>query len=197
MSTRKENTTISSVSAFIIAGGKGKRFGGDKLNHQYNGKPLIAHVAQLLKKIFSHVAIVADESVRFQYLSLPCYADTVKNVGPLAGILTAIHYAQTPRVLAVAGDMPYLNEAFIRYMVEISADFEVTVPKYNCEFEPLLAVYSRECTHAIRRAIERGERRVISFFPDVSVREVQEDEIRKFIDPGIIFFNINYPEDVK
>lgn len=197
MSTTKGIEKISDVSAFIIAGGKGKRFGGDKLNHPYCGKPLIVHVAEVLGRIFSEVAIIADDYTRFEYLSFPCFEDLEKNVGPLAGIMTALHYAQTPRVLAVAGDMPSLNEEFIRYLVQISADYEVTVPKYRGEYEPLHAVYAKSCENAISDAVKRGERRIVSFFCEVRIREVSEQEIKRFANPEKIFYNINYKDDVR
>lgn len=188
---------ISEVSAFIIAGGKGKRFGEDKLNYTYRGKPLIAHGAEILKKIFTHVAIVGDNGMRFGYLFLPCIEDLVKNIGPLGGIITAIQYAQTQRVFIVAADMPLLNDQFIRYLVEISEKFDIVVPFVNGEYEPLHAVFSKRCTQAIVDAINRGEKRIVSFFKDVMVRKVTEAEIKKFGNPSEMFYNINFPHDIR
>ncbi|MCX7678541.1 MAG: molybdenum cofactor guanylyltransferase [Spirochaetes bacterium] len=188
---------IREVSAFIIAGGKATRFGGDKLNYIYRGKPLIAHGAEILKNIFTDVAIVGDGAIRFKYLSLPYIEDIVRGVGPLAGIITALEYAQTERIFVVAGDMPLLNDQFVRYLVRISAGFDVTVPFVNGEYEPLHAVFSKNCAVAIRTAIGRGEKRIVSFFGEVRVRTVREEEIRAFDDPAKIFFNVNYPDDIQ
>ncbi len=197
MSTTIDNQKIFDVSACIIAGGKGRRFGGDKLMHVYRGKPLILHVADILRKNFDTVSIIADDAARFAHLPFPCYADLVKNVGPLAGILTALHYSPSKRIFAAAGDMPVLSEQLIRYMVEISKDFDVTVPIVGEELEPLHAVYAKQCESAIRRAIERGERSIRSFFHDVRVRKVTEEEIRRFADPKKAFFNVNFRGDVE
>ncbi len=197
MSTIKGMSTISDVSAFIIAGGKGSRFGGDKLNYVYRGKPLIAHVADVVKKIFSEVALVADDASSFAYLSLPCYADLVKNIGSIVGILTAISYSNSQRIFAVAGDMPSLNEDFIRFLAKISEGYDVTVPIVRGNYEPLHAVYSKNCEKAIRAAVKRGERRIVSFFGDVRVREVTEEEMHAFAEPETLFYNINYKEDIK
>lgn len=188
---------ISDVSAFIIAGGKGRRFGGDKLNHPLHGKPLIAHVAEVCEKIFARVAIIADDRTRFAYLPFPCYEDLMQNAGPLAGIMTALEYSPTKKIFAVAGDMPSLNEEFIRYLVDVSAEYDVTVPRHQGEYEPLHAVYSKRCQDTIRRAIENGERKILSIFREVNVREVTDEEIKSFGKPEELFYNINYRNDVR
>lgn len=196
MSTRNNSHRISGVSAFVIAGGKGNRFGGDKLNHLYRGKPLISHSVDVLTEIFSDVAIIANDCGRFAYLGLPCFADIVQNAGPLAGILTALHYSPAERTCAVAGDMPNISAELLVYLADISKDYDVTVPVFRGEFEPLHAVYSKKCEKVIREALERGERRIVSFFNEVRVRKVSEEEMRAFAYPEKIFFNVNYREDL-
>ncbi len=57
------------------------------------------------------------------------------------------------------------------------------------------AVYARSCLPAIENALEAGEKRVVSFYPDVRVRTV-DDDVLKTLDPdGRSFFNLNTPED--
>ncbi len=195
MATIRVTNKVSDVSACIIAGGKGRRFGGDKLNHPLRGKPLIAHVAEVCEKIFAQVAIIADDRTRFAYLPFPCYEDLLQNAGPLVGIMTALEYSPTKKIFAVAGDMPSLSDAFIRYLVELSSDFDVTVPLYRGHYEPLHAVYSTRCQDAIRRAIENGDRQIVRVFPKLDVREVTDAEIEMFGNPEEIFYNINFRED--
>ena len=61
--------------------------------------------------------------------------------------------------------------------------------------EPLHAIYRRSCLRAVAARLAAGERPMVSFLPDVRVRVVQTDEIRRF-DPDLrSFFNMNTPED--
>ena len=51
------------------------------------------------------------------------------------------------------------------------------------------------CLPAIEARLAEGQRRVISFMPDVRTRYVQEDELRR-VDPDLrSFVNANTPEE--
>jgi molybdopterin-guanine dinucleotide biosynthesis protein A len=49
----------------------------------------------------------------------------------------------------------------------------------------------------MRAALDAGQMRVISFFPDVRMRFVDEAEIEQFDPERLTFFNINTPEDLE
>jgi molybdopterin-guanine dinucleotide biosynthesis protein A/molybdopterin-guanine dinucleotide biosynthesis protein len=59
------------------------------------------------------------------------------------------------------------------------------------------AVYRREAVlRAIRAALQRGEQRMISYFSDVRVEEVAENDWRAVEPAGRAFFNVNTPDDL-
>ena len=116
-------------------------------------------------------------------------------MGAFGGVYTALLRAETGRVFVVACDMPWLSTDLVRYMASLSAAYDVTMPQVRGEFEPLHAVYAKTCTVHIEKNMLAGQRRIISFFGDVSVRTVTDDEIRRFGDPDRIFSNINYLKD--
>ena len=61
--------------------------------------------------------------------------------------------------------------------------------------EPLHALYRRSCLPAIEGRLAAGQRRVISFLPDVRVRDVLPAEISP-LDPNFLsFLNVNTPEE--
>ena len=61
--------------------------------------------------------------------------------------------------------------------------------------EPLHALYHVRCLPFMQQRLAAGQRRVISFMPDVRVRYVQEDELRQR-DPELLsFYNANTPEE--
>ncbi|MEM5776211.1 MAG: hypothetical protein AAGU05_14505, partial [Anaerolineaceae bacterium] len=58
--------------------------------------------------------------------------------------------------------------------------------------EPLHAVYRKNtCLPAIKKAMVQGEKRLISWFPDVKVQFIPPDEILKYDPLGIAFRNVN------
>ncbi len=63
--------------------------------------------------------------------------------------------------------------------------------------EPTHALYSRVCIGTIEKRIEANDLKISSFFDDVRVNLVPEEEIRRF-DPGLLsFFNVNTQEDLE
>jgi molybdopterin-guanine dinucleotide biosynthesis protein A len=188
---------ISSISSFIIAGGKSKRFGEDKSLFRFKGKPLIEYVIHTLKDVFDEIGIIADEGDKFSYLKLPIYPDIIPGLGPIGGLLTALKHSQTERVFVVACDMPNLNADLIRYMASLPPDYDVIVPFINNFYEALHAIYSINCIDVIERTISSGRRQIISFFGDINLRGVTEEEISFYTDVDTIFENINYKRDVQ
>jgi molybdenum cofactor guanylyltransferase len=74
----------------IIAGGKAARFGGDKASAMLNGRSLIDHVVEGLRKQVDHLIVVGREWPGLETVSdLPC-----ADLGPLGGINAALQYAQ-------------------------------------------------------------------------------------------------------
>jgi molybdenum cofactor guanylyltransferase len=74
----------------IIAGGKATRFGGDKAAAMLNGRPLIDHVVEGLRKQVDHLIVVGREWPGLESVSDLPSAD----LGPLGGINAAFQYAQ-------------------------------------------------------------------------------------------------------
>ncbi len=94
------------------------------------------------------------------------------------------------RGLFVACDMPLLNLELLRYMIPLSTDFDVVIPRIADNVEPLHTIYSKACLRPILDALDRGELRVIRFFPHVRVRYVEQSEIDASDPEHLSFFNI-------
>jgi molybdenum cofactor guanylyltransferase len=183
------------ISAYILAGGKSRRFGEDKALFKYLGKPLIEHVIGAIRPVIDRIAIVGDNTERFAYLEIPCHADIIAGIGPMGGLYTALQRADTDLIFVFACDMPGLNTGLIRHMASLTGTFDAAVPLIKGNFEPLHALYSKSCIVPIEKSIDGGRRQIISFFNDVSIRQVTEDEISVHADPKLVFRNINFRSD--
>ena len=69
-------------------------------------------------------------------------------------------------------------------------------PKSEEGYEPLHAIYRREtCLPAIEAAIDADQWKVIAWFPQVKVRVLTSDEIKRYDTLGFAFWNVNTPEE--
>jgi len=115
----------------------------------------------------------------------------------MGGIYTGLATSDSLHNLVVASDMPFLNEALLRYMIELSADFDLVVPRAGNLVEPLHAVYSKNCSDTMVHMIEQGNLSVYQLFRQIKVRYVETEEIDRFDPEHLSFFNINTKDDLK
>ena len=111
----------------ILAGGKSKRMGEDKLFLNLNNKTLIEHTVIKVKKYLKDLIIITDrENEFFSKNSLTTVKDCIEGqLGPLVGILTAMKWAKenSPKCSWVASfpcDTPFFPESIISKFTEES-----------------------------------------------------------------------------
>ena len=105
--------------------------------------------------------------------------------------------SDSPYNLVVACDMPFLNQDLLRYMIQLSVDFDLVVPRVNNYVEPLHAVYSRSCLAPIEDMIAQGKLSVNKLLDLVRVKYVEAEEIDRFDPEHLSFFNINTKADME
>jgi molybdenum cofactor guanylyltransferase len=184
------------VTLAIQAGGRSSRMGRDKGLVELAGKPLVGHVIDRLAGLAGEVVITTNHPEAYAIFGVRTASDQEPGAGALDGLLTALEAAGGDPVLVVACDMPFASRALAAHMLGLSAAAEAVVPRPGGEYEPLFAVYRRTCGTAIRRALDAGQRRVISFFPEVSLRLVEADEAQAVDPDPYCFFNVNTPADL-
>ncbi len=123
--------------------------------------------------------------------------DAIPEQGPLGGIYTALLFSPHPWILAKATDMPLLVEDLARMMLTLREGHDVVLPTLNDRYEPLLALYSRRCLAPVAAALEKGERKIVSFFPKVRVKVLPEADWRTVDPEGLSFSNINTPQNLE
>jgi molybdenum cofactor guanylyltransferase len=184
------------VSAIILAGGQSRRMGRDKALIDYHGRPIIAHVIDTLRALADDIVVVSNRLDLYSSFGARVAADYDPPCGPLGGIAAGLQAVHHPLAVVAACDMPFLNATLLRWLIDLADGYDAVVPQTGAEFEPLHAVYRRECRGPIVQRIERGERRVISFFADVRLRPVPEAEWRRLDPDGRSLINLNTPDDL-
>ncbi|MCW3489148.1 molybdenum cofactor guanylyltransferase [Dethiobacter alkaliphilus] len=185
------------MSAVILAGGKSSRMGRDKLLLPLGGKPLISHVLDTLQGLFAECILVTDRPQSFSGFAVRVTEDLIRRPekNSLAGIHAGLSMACHDYVLAVAGDMPFINRDVLLYLCSRGSDEDVVIFRDGPHFQPLCAIYHKNCLPHIEDMLNKGHYKVADFFPSVRVREVDVSSLQP-LDPGrISFFNVNAPED--
>jgi len=189
------------ISGIVLAGGKSVRLGHDKITEKVGGISLIEKVVASLEPLSEEVIIVTAKARTFSQLAghskVKITADIFPGRGSLGGIYTGLVRSDSFYNIVVAADMPFLNAPLLRYMIEASDGFDLVLPRVGEWFEPLHAVYSRNCVKAIETLFDQGKRVIVELFNYVKVKYIEEKEIDRF-DPGhLSFFNINTKEDLE
>jgi molybdopterin-guanine dinucleotide biosynthesis protein A len=184
------------LEAFILAGGKSRRFGSDKALFEIADEPLVKTLFLRLSPLFDRVRILAKSGEPYAGLGLEVLADLREEQCPLVGIYSGLVHLGGGRAFFTACDLPLVDTGLVRYVVEASKGYDAAVPRTEKGLEPLCAVYDVACLPAIESALSAGHLKTDSFLPDVRARFLDEKDL-KVHDPRMIsFWNVNTPGDM-
>lgn len=189
----------------LIAGGRSTRYGATKALELIQGRRLVDGVAAALAEATDEVVLIANEASLRDQLDFPTRADGVPGLGPLGGVLTALHWAaqlKRPGVLAVACDLPFPSAPLLRRIAEMAASGSAEAvapenPGNRRGIEPLFAFYARSCIEPIESALTRRDYRMVALLERVRVERVPLDDVRRYGDPEHLFFNVNTRADLE
>ncbi len=189
------------ISCIVLAGGKALRLGRDKVLETVGNRSLLQRVILSLSLFKSDIIMVtaAEQSLPqlVDYPKLKVVTDIYPGKGAMGGIYTGLTVSGSPYNLVVACDMPFLNQALLRYMMHLAGDFDLVIPRLSDKVEPLHAIYSKDCLAPIENLLKQGSLSIIELLSLVRVRYVEAEEINRFDPKHLSFFNINTEADLK
>jgi molybdopterin-guanine dinucleotide biosynthesis protein A len=190
-----------SRSCIILAGGKSIRFGHDKISERVGNSSLLEQVISRVESLVSEIIIVGAEERVFPKLESRQKIKTVSDIypgeGSLGGIYTGLVASNCFSNLVVAADMPFLNQPLLQYIVDVSDGYDLVLPRIGTFFEPLHAVYSKNCIKPAESIIRQGRKVIVELLNCVRVRYVEAEEIDRLDPKRLSFFNINTKEDLE
>ena len=71
------------------------------------------------------------------------------------------------------------------------------LPRVNNLYEPLHAVYSRNCITPMEYIIKENRKVIIELFDLVKVRYIEDEEVNRFDPEHMSFFNINTKDELE
>lgn len=186
------------IAGFVLAGGESARMGRDKALLEIAGVTLVERAARLVKTVAGSATVVGQPRA-FQKLKVRAIADDWPGAGPLGGIATALRASEAAWNLIVACDLPYLTREWLEFLLKRAADLseeaDAVLPMNERGAEPLCAMYHKRCESAMWLALDRGTRKVTDGLARLRVAHVEREEWKGFDSKGMLFKNMNSPED--
>ena len=188
------------INGIVLAGGKSLRFGNDKVLEAIGRKSLLQQVIASLRFLGGEIIVVTSSehpiSESIDHPKLRILTDILPGKGPLGGIHTGLAASATEYNLVVASDMPFLNEALLRHQIEVSAGYDIAVPRVGKLVEPLHAIYARSCLDPMAEMLKEERLSIYQLFRRMRVRYLEAAEIERFDPEHLSLFNINTKADL-
>uniref|UniRef100_E6QQA9 Putative molybdopterin-guanine dinucleotide synthase protein A MobA n=1 Tax=mine drainage metagenome TaxID=410659 RepID=E6QQA9_9ZZZZ len=182
------------ISAVILAGGQGRRLGGqDKGLVLLHGHTLIARMLDRITPQVDEMLISANRNIetyaRFDY---PVLVDGINNfAGPLAGLYRAMMEATHPLVLAVSCDTPFLPDNLATRLLTnlLENDADIAIPFAGGRTHQVVCLCRRTILMDLDQYLRHGGRRVDEW-------QGRNRRIEVLFDDPDAFANINTQEEL-
>lgn len=189
-------TNLHDITAVIIAGGKGSRLNNlDKGLVVFKKRPIIEHILHQLKEKTDNILINTNRNHEiYQQYDYPVFSDNLSDhQGPLAGISSAMHHANTSHIITLPCDAPWFPDDYISRMLNTLRllDSELTVAHDGKRLQPLHALLPVTLKPELDDYLASTQRRTSGWY------EQYDFHITDFADQAAYFQNINTPEQLK
>jgi molybdopterin-guanine dinucleotide biosynthesis protein A len=174
----------------LLAGGDGRRIGGDKATIQLAGRPLLHYPLAVVRATLHKVAVVAKTFSALPPLDpeVTIWLEPEAPRHPLTGVVHALVRARGRPVIVVAGDMPFVSCALIDALSrERPRGALAVVPRAAGRVHPLCARYEQSALAALT-----------AFDPAVPTEETVDALPTRILEwpEEEPFFKVNRPEDL-
>ena len=159
----------------------------------FNGKMLVEHVIESVKKITNKIIIITANS-SYEQFGYPCMVDAMNDKGPLGGIYTGLVNSSNKKNLIIGCDMPFLSERLLTELITNCGDEDVLLTEHLGLAEPLCSVYDRNCITHIRPLLEQNQLKITDALEGLKTRVISFDNEDWFA--GNEFANINSIEEL-
>lgn len=191
---------MSDVTGVVLAGGKSLRMGRDKRFLRVGGMTLLDRVLSVMGQVFSEVLVVAaGDDPGLMSCPYEVVTDRIPGCAAIGGLYTGLLHARQPRVFAVACDMPFINQAVVKYLIESYPAADLVVPALDVGVQPMHAVYSKRVLPRVEERIHQRCFRIQDLFhdKDLDIQLVPGHVLRAW-DPQLLsFWNLNTPAEVE
>ncbi|MEW8203311.1 MAG: molybdenum cofactor guanylyltransferase MobA [Candidatus Thiodiazotropha endolucinida] len=183
-------STQPAVTAVILAGGRGRRMGGeDKGLIELNGRPLVQHVISAIQPQVATILINANRNQeRYAAFGYPVIADSLLDYqGPLAGFIAALQAVETEDMLTLPCDGPLVPPDLVARLYEArqSAGADIAVAHDGDRLQPVYALIPKRLADSLQHYLDRGDRKIDLWYEEHRVAHADFSDIPR------TFINVN------
>ncbi len=179
----------------VLAGGRSRRYGGDKSNALVGGRLLIERAIAALEQVVQDVVVVTSRQLPDGVVT-PCIPDRFVDAGPLGGLHAALHTAVeygSSGVLLLACDMPLITPEVLRAVAVAMDQGPAVAPLRDEGIEPLCAAYHIDTLQTAEDLLLGNDLSLHRFFKEVGGIPIDLEALgMKCRD---VFFNVNEQAD--
>ncbi len=186
-------TDLSDVTGVILAGGRSRRMGRDKATLTVDGRTLFERMHDAFDGVFEQILIAGDRP-DLASAAVPCFADEFPG-SALGGIHGGLKAAQTPWIFVAPCDLAAPDAKLIRHLLPYRHNYEAVVPRTPAGFEPVFALYHKDCLPVMEQMLRAGNYRIYDFYDRIRVRVVETQEMPAGWETSLI--NLNSPHDLQ
>ena len=187
------------VGGIVLCGGQSSRMGQPKAWLPFGEETMLRRVTRLLGEAVQPLVVVAAPEQDLPPLptEVTIVRDEEKGRGPLAGLaagMSALH-GKVDAAYASSCDVPFLNPAFVRRLIDLLGDHSICIPKVGDYHHPLAAVYRLGVANTIAKLLAENRLRPFFLLESLPTRIVTAAELMD-VDPELqTLRNLNTPED--
>jgi molybdopterin-guanine dinucleotide biosynthesis protein A len=156
-------TALPPCSILLLAGGRGQRMGGqDKGLIEWHGRPLIAHLHQVVRPLSDDLIISCNRNAdRYAAFADRLVSDAEADFpGPLAGILAGLTVARHDQLLVLPCDAPLIDPALLLALHRTALEHsgKPVMVRQGEQWQPLFCMIPRTLLEPLQQAWQAGER---------------------------------------
>ena len=179
----------------ILAGGKSKRMGRDKLELFLGGSTLLESAVSRFSEMFDDVYLSVADASKYPEIEARRIVDIYPGAGPLSGLHAALSNLPGDGAFFVAADLPYASPEAAVCLIELCRECDACIIRLpDSRLEPLFGYYRKTLLTSCEKALKSGDNRITTIFKEADIRFVDPPELGDLWDEKLLL-NVNYPED--
>jgi molybdopterin-guanine dinucleotide biosynthesis protein A len=141
------------ATAFILIGGKSKRFGSPKWQAIINGQTVLDRIWSASDKIENRFVIGKEKP---QKINKPFIQDMLEFNAPINGLYTALKIAKTDWILLLSCDLPLITPKIFEKLWKSKTDnCDIVIPKANNKTQVTCGFYHKRILPKLESEIQK------------------------------------------